>query len=53
MKVKFYKSESFNERNLKHVYDVCNKLFKDEECFYTSDELKKIKQDKTNVFFNV
>lgn len=35
---------------LKRIYDVCNEIFEDKELFYTSDEVKKLKQDKENVF---
>lgn len=35
---------------LKRIYDVCNEIFKDNELFYTSDEVKKLKQNKENVF---
>ena len=37
--------------NLKILYDLCNELFKDkEECFFTSDEVKKMKQEKSKIF---
>lgn len=35
---------------LKAIYDVCNEIFKDKELFYTSDEVKELKQNKENVF---
>lgn len=35
---------------LKNIYDVCNEIFKDKELFYTSDEVKKLKQNKENIF---
>lgn len=35
---------------LKNIYDVCNEIFKDKELFYTSEEVKKLKQNKENVF---
>lgn len=35
---------------LRHVYDVMNKNVKDPDCFYTSDEAKKLKKDKNNVW---
>ena len=50
MKVKIFTTTSLKEKNLKNVYDVCNKVFKDNKCFYTCDDLNKLKQDKTNVF---
>ena len=36
--------------NLKAVYDICNKLFKDPSLFYTSEQVKQLKKDKNNVF---
>lgn len=35
---------------LRHVYDVMNKNIKNPDCFYTSDEVKKLKKDKNNVW---
>lgn len=35
---------------LQNVYDVMNKNIKNPKCFYTSDEVKKLKKDKTNVW---
>lgn len=35
---------------LRHVYDVMNKNIKSPECFYTSEEVKKLKKDKNNVW---
>ena len=35
----------------KSLYDGCNRLFKDNEnCFYTEEEIKKLKRDKTNIW---
>lgn len=35
---------------LKNVYDVMNKNIKNPKCFYTSDQLKKLKTNKDNVW---
>ena len=35
---------------LKNVYDVMNKNIKNPKCFYTSDQVKKLKKDKSNVW---
>ena len=35
---------------LRHVYDVMNKHIKNPDCFYTSEEVKKLKKDKNNVW---
>lgn len=39
------------KEQLKRLYDVCNKLFKDDEtCFYSKEETKELKKDKNNVW---
>lgn len=48
--IKIFKPKSFDKDNLRNVYDVCNKIFKDKECFYTSEEIKVLKKDKSNIF---
>lgn len=36
---------------LEHLYDICNKLFKDKSnCFYTHDEVEQMRKDKTKIF---
>lgn len=35
---------------LQNVYDVMNKNIKNPNCFYTSDEVKKLKRNKDNVW---
>ena len=35
---------------LEHIYDVCNRLFKDETCFYTKEELEQEKTKESNIF---
>lgn len=35
---------------LKHVYDVMNKNIKNPNCFYTSNQVKELKKDKSNVW---
>lgn len=35
---------------LKNIYDVCNEIFKDEKLFYTSNEVKELKNNKDNIF---
>lgn len=36
--------------DLRKLYDVCNEIFKDEKLFYSSEEVKKLKQNKENIF---
>ena len=38
------------KESLKQLYDVCNEIFKDEALFYTSEEVKELKKDTTNIF---
>lgn len=35
---------------LQNIYDVMNKNIKNPKCFYTTEESKKLKKDKTNVW---
>lgn len=35
---------------LQNIYDVMNKNIKNPKCFYTSEEIKKLKKDKSNVW---
>ena len=35
---------------LKKLYDTCNKIFKNDNLFYTSEEVKNLKKDNKNVF---
>lgn len=32
--------------DLIRLYDVCNKVFKNKDCFYSKDEMEKIKKEK-------
>ena len=34
---------------LENLYDVCNELF-DDDCFYTSKEVRRLKKDRSNRF---
>ena len=34
---------------LEEIYNVCNEIFKEyDDCFYTKEETKKMKEDKNN-----
>jgi hypothetical protein len=42
---------TYDEERLRKIYEVCNRLFKDkEECFYTKEEVEKLKKNKKNIF---
>lgn len=49
MKVTFHKKPLTKEK-LREIYDVCNKIFKDDKYFYSSTEVKNLKKDKTNIW---
>lgn len=36
-----------NKADLIKLYDVCNKIFKNKECFYSKEEFAKVKKEKT------
>lgn len=42
-----------SKENLKRLYDFCNRNFQNEDVFYTSNEIKKLKKDKTNFFIKI
>ncbi len=39
-----------NKANLKLIYDTCNRIFKNEDCFYTKEQVIELKKDKSNIF---
>jgi hypothetical protein len=39
-----------NKSKLERVYDTCNKIFKEDEYFYSSEEVERLKKDSTNIF---
>lgn len=47
---KIIRPETPKKEDLKRLYDVCNRIFKKEECFYTREEVRKLKEDKSNIF---
>lgn len=51
-KVIIHSPEVPKKENLKKVYDVLNKIFNDDKLFYSSDEVKHLKNNKDNVFLS-
>lgn len=37
------------KQDLINLYDVCNSIFKNKECFYTKEEFKKIEKEKEKI----
>lgn len=35
---------------IENLFDVCNRIFKDDDCFYTNEELEQKKRNKNNIF---
>lgn len=35
---------------LENLFDVCNRIFTDDNCFYTKEELEQEKQNTNNIF---
>lgn len=35
---------------LRNIYDVMNKNIKNPKCFYTTEQVKELKKDKSNVW---
>ena len=49
MNITFHKKPLTKEK-LQQIYDPCNKIFKDEKYFYTKEQIKDLKKDKTNIW---
>lgn len=39
-----------NASKLKHIYNTIQRLIDNQECYYTKEEIKKLKEDKENKF---
>ncbi len=49
MKITFNKKPLTKEK-LKQIYDTCNRIFKDEKYFYTREQVKELKKDKSIIW---
>lgn len=49
MKINIYRKTPTKEV-LQNIYDVMNKNIKNPKCFYTTEQIKELKKDKTNVW---
>lgn len=47
---KIYRQDKPKKEDLIKLYDICNKIFNKKECFYSKEEVKKIKKNKNNIF---
>lgn len=46
-----YIPKTVDLHSLEVLYDCCNELFStDESCFYSKKEVRKLKEDKNNIF---
>lgn len=41
-----HRPEKPKRADLIRLYEVCNKVFKSKECFYTKEEFEKVKKEK-------
>lgn len=48
--VQAYIPDKTSYKALAELYDVCNDLFNEPDCFYTKEDLTKMKKDPTNTF---
>lgn len=48
--INFINPPEQSRQSLKKLYDTCNKIFKEDKFFYSKDEIKKLKQDKNNIW---
>ena len=42
-----------DKQTLLNIYDTCNRIFDKSDCFYTKQELEKMKQEQKNNFIGV
>lgn len=49
MKIKVISKPPTKEK-LKNIYDVCNRIFRDKDVFYTKEQVKELRKDKSNIF---
>ena len=35
---------------LQHIYNTIQEVIQNQQCYYTKEEIEKLKQNKTNVF---
>ena len=48
--VEAYIPDKASYRALVELYDVCNDLFNEPDCFYTKEDVAKLKKDSNNIF---
>lgn len=39
-----------NANKLKHIYNTIQRLIDHQECYYTKEEIEKLKKDEKNIF---
>ena len=39
-----------NANTLEYIYDICNRLFKGKDCFYTKEDLERERTNSNNIF---
>ena len=46
---KVHRPKMPKKADLIKVYDICNKVFKGKDCFYTKEDFEKVKKEKTGI----
>ena len=41
------------KEKLDHIYKTIQKYIKEKECYYTEEEIEKLKEDKNNTFYKI
>lgn len=41
------------KEKLDHIYKTIQKYIREEECYYTEEEIKELKKDKNNIFYKM
>lgn len=44
------REEIITEERLKHIYNTIQGIIKNQQCYYSQEEIEKLKKDKNNVF---
>lgn len=38
------------QNNLQHIYDTVQKIIINQHCYYSQEEIERLKKDKNNIF---
>lgn len=50
-RIDVYIPDKVNYEALENLYDCCNELFNEPDCFYTKEDIANLKKDSKNTFW--